>query len=135
DLDFHPRVDEAADQSRGRWSDRAENLAEHRHDRGPVRGIWHKISHSYYIGQVGARLGQRRFDVAKGLARLLHRVVGNGHLRIIEPGRASYKNPLAVDHCPAIPSLGLETRAGGNEPPHIRTQYSAFTAKPDPGRE
>ena len=66
---------------------------------------WARNMHPHDIGEAGARLGQRRLDVAKRLPGLLGRVLDDRHPRIVEPGRAGDKDPLAVDHRPAIPGL------------------------------
>ena len=44
--------------------------------------------------------------------RLLGRVLGDGHPRIVEPGGAGDKDPVTVDDRAAVPGLCLERGAG-----------------------
>ena len=88
-----------------------------------IRGVWDIIFHPDDIAEPGARFGQRLLDVAKGLARLLRRIIHNGHLRVVESGCAGDKDPVAVDYRAAVACLCLKTRSGGDQAAHVTPSH------------
>jgi len=98
----------------------AEDLAEHRDDSGPITDVRHVVANSHNVGEAGTGFAQRLLDVAEDLARLLGRVFGDRHRRVVEPGRAGDKDPLAVDDGSAVPGRRLEPRARGDQAAHFK---------------
>ena len=72
------------------------------------------------IGETGAGLGEGALDIAEGLPRLLGRIVGDRHRRVVEAGRAGDEHPLAIDHGAAVAGL-----ASNSEPDEISRRMSA----------
>jgi hypothetical protein len=108
DLELHAGIGQAAYEHRRGWADVAEAAAQGGPARLEVLTVGQQVSDPDDIGERAAGFSQCRFDVAQALLGLLDHVVGDGHGRIVEPGRPRHVYPVAVDHRPCVPDLLFE---------------------------
>src|SRR4051794_33095578 len=117
DLDLHRRLDQSADEGRGRRTCSAEILPENRRELVEVALIYQVVMDAYYVIERAACLLQGSLDVAKRLARLRLGIRRNGHGGVVVTGRAGHEDPVAVHHSTAKSCDFLEARARGDQLP------------------
>src|SRR5215471_9643259 len=123
DFDFHPWIREACRNHHGRGANSSEILSKHWPTLRKVSAFREDVCDSHHVFQARAGFLKRRYDVLQALLGLRGEIGRDRHRLVVEPCRARYEHPVALDNGTRVTDLFLECRPRTDKSPlrHLRT--------------